>query len=58
MGRVTPKKPTMRKMPLPGHYRPPTVKLPGMGAYNAPTRGRVGKQMPQPRKPGSARRPM
>lgn len=55
---MTPKKPTMRKMPLPGHYRPPTVKLPGMGAYNAPTRGRVGKQMPQPRKPGSARRPM
>ena len=40
----------MRKVALPGHYRPPTVRLPGMGGYNAPTRGRVGKQMPSPPK--------
>lgn len=39
-----------------GHYRPPTVRIPGMGGYNAPTRGRAGKQMPQPRKPGSPKK--
>ncbi len=54
---MTPKKLSMRKIPLPGHYRPPTVKGPGIPAFNAPTRGRVGKQMPQPRKPGTSRRP-
>lgn len=47
---MTPKKPATRKMAQPGHYRPPTVKLPGMGSYNQPTRGRVGKAMPSPRK--------
>lgn len=50
---MTPRKPkALRKLPTPGHYRPPTVKLPGMGSYNAPTRGRVAKQMPSPKKPG------
>ena len=42
---------TVRKLPTPGHYRPPTVKIPGAGSYNAPTRGRLGKQMPSPKKP-------
>lgn len=54
---MTPKKPKVPKMQLPGHYRPPTVRVPGQGSYNQPTRGRVGKMMPSPRKPGSARRP-
>lgn len=50
---MTPKRQKSQpKLPTPGHYRPPTVKVPGMGSYNAPTRGRVGKQMPSPRKPG------
>ena len=51
---MTPKRPrsSVKKLPTPGHYRPPTVKLPGMSTFNAPTRGRVGKQVPQPKKPG------
>ncbi len=48
---MTPKTPKVRKMPVPGHYRPPTVRLPGAGTYNAPTRGRKAKQMPSPKKP-------
>lgn len=49
---MTPKKPTPKKLPTPGHYHAPTVKLPGMSSYNAPRRGRVGKQLPQPKKFG------
>lgn len=52
---MTPKTPKMRKVAQPGHYRPPTMRVPGMGGYNAPTRGRVGKAMPQPKKPGPKR---
>ena len=48
---MTPKKPkTMPKVQKPGSYHPPTVKLPGLSTYNAPRRGRVGKQMPSPKK--------
>jgi hypothetical protein len=50
---VTPKRPrTLKKIATPGHYTAPTVKLPGMSSFNMPGRGRVGKQLPQPRKPG------
>lgn len=54
---MTAKRPrtSMKKLPTPGHYRPPEVRLPGSSAYNAPTRGRVGKSLPSPKKPG--RRP-
>lgn len=54
---MAPKRPrmTMKKVPTPGHYRPPTVKVPGGPSYNAPTRGRVGKLMPSPKKPGTRR---
>ena len=49
---MTPKKmATQKKLPMPGHYRPPTVRMPGLSTYNAPTRGRVAKQMPSPKKP-------
>lgn len=53
---MTPRKPaSIKKLPTPGHYRPPTVKVPGMSTFNAPTRGRVGKMMPSPKKPGKKR---
>jgi hypothetical protein len=47
-----PKMPSPKKLPTPGHYRPPTVKVPGGSWYNAPTRGRKGKTLPSPKKPG------
>lgn len=47
------KVPRMKKPATPGHYRPPTVKVPGGSWYNAPTRGRPGKALPSPKKPRS-----
>jgi hypothetical protein len=44
------KMPKVRKMAAPGHYRMPTVKIPGMPRMNAPRPGRVGKQVPQMKK--------
>lgn len=54
---MTPKRPrmTMKKVATPGHYRPPTTKVPGMSTFNTPTRGRVGKLLPSPKKPGPRR---
>lgn len=41
------KRPSVRRMAAPGHYRPP--KMPGVGGMNMPGRGRVGKAIPSPK---------
>lgn len=45
-------KPKVPKVPQPGHYNRPTMKFKGLPAYNAPGVGRIGKQMPSPKKLG------
>jgi hypothetical protein len=47
-------KPKLARPQTPGHYRPPQMKLPGQ--YNAPGRGRVGKQMPPLKKLNSKKK--